>query len=105
MNSFSGVLGNYVYNSLLTGRPYFFQLLDDAHVVIQFSKEKLGRAPAAIAAEGDNYALANYVSRVVPNLKFVSNPNGKLPTWADLVETKQELWPIQYLVPGGAYIH
>ena len=104
-NSISGVLANYVYNSLLTGRPYFLQLLDDAQVVTQFSKEKLERAPAAIAAEGDNYALANSIATVVPNLKFVSNPYGKLPTWADLVEAKQELWPIQYLVPGGAYAH
>jgi hypothetical protein len=25
--------------------------------------------------------------------------------WSELVEQKQELWPIQYLMPGGAYIH
>ena len=27
------------------------------------------------------------------------------PAWRDLVEQKQELWPIQLLVPNGAYIH
>jgi hypothetical protein len=25
--------------------------------------------------------------------------------WSELVEQRQEIWPIQYLVPGGAYIH
>jgi hypothetical protein len=24
--------------------------------------------------------------------------------WQNLVETKQEAWPIEFLVPGGAYI-
>ncbi len=31
MNPLSGVLANYVYNSLLSGRPYFYQMIDDAH--------------------------------------------------------------------------
>jgi hypothetical protein len=25
--------------------------------------------------------------------------------WSDIVNQKTELWPIQYLLPGGAYIH
>jgi len=25
--------------------------------------------------------------------------------WSDLVEEKRELWSIQDLLPGGAYIH
>src|SRR5262249_30158529 len=29
-NSISGVLANHVYNSLLTGRPYFFEMIEDA---------------------------------------------------------------------------
>jgi len=104
-NSISGVLANYVYNSLLSGRPYFFQLIDDAQVMVQFSQKKLGRAPAAITGEGDNDTLASSVAEVLPGIKLAPNPNGKLVTWKELVETKQELWPIQYLLPGGAYIH
>jgi len=25
--------------------------------------------------------------------------------WSEIVEQKKESWPIQYLLPGGAYIH
>jgi len=104
-NSISGVLANYVYNSLLIGQPYFFQMMDDSQVVFQFSKEKLGQAPAAILGEGDNYTLASSIAEVNSGIKLVPNPNGKLLKWLELVETKRELWPIQYLVPGGAYAH
>ena len=104
-NSISGVLANYVYNSLLSGQPYFFQMFDDSKVVFQFAKDKLKREPAAVAGEGDNYTLANSIAEAMPGIKLFSNPKGKLLKWAEVVEAKQELWPIQYLVPGGAYIH
>jgi len=25
--------------------------------------------------------------------------------WSELVEQKRETWPIQYLLPSGAYVH
>ena len=104
-NSISGVLANYVYNSLLVGRPYFFQMIDDSQIAAQFSKLKLGRTPAAIAAEGDNYTLAGSIAEICPEIKLVPNPSAKAMKWSEIVEDKQELWPIQYLLPNGAYVH
>jgi len=35
----------------------------------------------------------------------VSEPNRKVLKWSEIVEQKRESWPIQYLLPSGAYIH
>ena len=34
----SGVLADYVYNSLLTGRPYLLQLIEDAEIAARFAR-------------------------------------------------------------------
>jgi len=104
-NVISGVLANYVYNSLLIGRPYFFQLIDDSQIAAQFSKVKLGRMPTAITGKGDSYTLAGSIAEIFPEIKLVPNPSAKVLKWSELVEGVQELWPIQYLFPGGAYVH
>lgn len=104
-NSISGVLANHVYNSLLTGRPHFFEMIEDAEIARQFAKGKLGRKVTAVTGRGANYTVASAVSQVLPDIKLLAGANGKVLRWSDLVEQKQEVWPIQLLVPGGAYIH
>ena len=104
-NAISGVLANHVYNSLLTGRPYFFEMLEDAAIARQFAKEKLARNVTAVTGVGANYTLARAVSEVLPGIKLLTTADAKAVRWSDLVEQKQEVWPIQFLVPGGAYIH
>jgi pimeloyl-ACP methyl ester carboxylesterase len=105
VNAISGVLANHVYNSLLTGRPYFYQMIEDAEIARQFAKEKLQLKVAAVTAVGGNYTLASALSEVLPDVKLLTNADAKVLRWSDLVEQKQEQWPIQFLVPGGAYIH
>jgi pimeloyl-ACP methyl ester carboxylesterase len=101
----SGVLANYVYNSLLTGRPYFYQMVEDVEIARRFAKEKLQVNMTAVTASGANYTLASAVSELLPGVKLLTNPDAKVLRWSDLVEQKQEQWPIQFLVPSGAYIH
>ena len=105
VNAISGVLANHVYNSLLTGRPYFYQMIEDADIARQFAKEKLQLNVTAVTALGGNYTLASAVSEVLPGVKLLTSADAKVLRWSDLVEQKQEQWPIQLLVPGGAYIH
>jgi hypothetical protein len=104
MNPLSGVLANYVYNSLLSGRPYFYQMIDDAQIASRFAEEKLGVKVTSIAAPGEAFTLAAAIAEVVPALKLVREPDSAVLQWQDLVEKKQDTWPIQFLVPGGAYI-
>jgi hypothetical protein len=100
----SGVLADYVYNSLLTGRPYALQRIEDVEIAARFAREHLGAAELSIAGEGDAATLAHDAAAVLPGLRVAGGENVRPLSWAALVEQQQELWPIQYLLPGGAYI-
>ena len=104
MNPLSGVLANYVYNSLLSGRPYFYQMIDDAEIAKRFAEAKLGVKVVAVAAPGEAYTVAAAIAEVMPDLRLLSEPDSVLVKWRELVEKKQESWPIPFLVQGGAYI-
>jgi hypothetical protein len=103
--SISGVLANYVYNSFLTGRPYFLQMMEDAEIAKRFAAEKLHVNVVAATATGDAYTLAGAIAETLPGMSLLPEPNGKVLKWSEIVEQKRESWPIQYLLPGGAYIH
>lgn len=105
MNPISGVLANYIYNSILVGRPYFFQMIEDSEIVSRFAREKLDARITGVTASADAYTLANAIAEVFPEVRLLPEPNSTILKWSEIVEAKQESWPIQYLVPGGAYIH
>jgi pimeloyl-ACP methyl ester carboxylesterase len=104
MNPLSGVLANYVYNSLLSGRPYFYQMIDDARVAKRFAEKKLGIRVTGVSAPGEAFTLAAAIAEVSPDLKLSRESDSVLLQWQELVDKKQESWPIQFLVPGGSYI-
>ena len=102
----SGVLADYIYNALLTGRPYFLQMIEDVEVAEKLMKVKAGSASEiAITGLGNGYSLAAAVSETLPNIKMISQPESEIVKWSELVEREREMWPIQDLLPGGAYIH
>jgi hypothetical protein len=100
----SGVLANYVYNTLLTGRPYFLQMIEDAEIVTRFAREKLKAGDLVIHGSGDAHMLAAAVVEVLHGTKLLPGFEGKSIRWSEIVEQELELWPIHYLLPGGAYI-
>jgi len=102
----SGVLADYVYNSILTGRPYFLQTIEDVEIAMRFVREKNATSgEIAVTGEGTGFTLATAVSETLPDTKLASQPDEKMLRWSELVDQKRELWPIQDLIPGGAYIH
>ena len=105
VNSVSGVLANYVYNSLLVGRPYFLQMIEDAEIASRFGSEKLHANVVAVTASGEAYTLASAVAEALPGIKLLLESNRNVLKWSEIVEQKRESWPIQYLLPSGAYIH
>ena len=100
----SGVLADYVYNSVLTGRPYLLQMIEDVEIAMRFADQKMNHTFAVIGT-GDAYTFSSAVAETLPNIKLLTEPDAHVMKWSDLVEQKQELWPIQYLLPGGAYIY
>ena len=71
MDPLSGVLANHVYNSLLSGRPYFLQMIDDAKIAIQFAERKLQTHITGVVGFGMANTLANAISEVDPKLKLL----------------------------------
>jgi hypothetical protein len=104
MNPLSGVLANYVYNSLLSGYPYFYQMIDDARIAKRFAEEKLGIRVTGVSAPGEAFTVAAAIAEVSPDLKVSRESDSVLLQWRELVDKKRESWPIQFLVPGGSYI-
>jgi len=106
VNPLSGVLSDYVYNSILTGRPYFLQMIEDVEIATRFAR---ARVPSAVRFEimgkSNGYTLASAVSGTLPAVNLISEPGAKALSWSELVEQGRELWPIEDLLPGGAYIH
>lgn len=101
-----GVLADYVYNSLLTGRPYFLQMIEDMEIATRFFRTKFNtKSNMLVSGSGSAYTLASAVSETLPNFRLLPDPNVEAVRWSDIVNQKTELWPIQYLLPGGAYIH
>ncbi|MEJ0033442.1 MAG: hypothetical protein WDO15_25290 [Bacteroidota bacterium] len=101
-NSLASVMANYVYNSLLLGRPYFLEMIEDVEIVTTFARNDLGLKEIVIAGGEDTHLLLEQIAKVIPNIK-VENSSGGL-TWSQIINEKRETWPIQYLMPGGAYI-
>ena len=104
VNPLSGVLADYVYNSLLTGRPYFFQMMEDAEIAVRFSGTTLHAGPFSVASDEQGSMLAKAIAGTLPTVKHIPHSSAQITKWSDFVTEKRELWPIQYLVPGGAYI-
>jgi dienelactone hydrolase len=98
----SGVLANHVYNSLLTGRPYLLEAVEDVEVAARVAREALGAKRLAIAGRGDAGLLAVVASEALPGLELANEPGTVVFSWRDTVEQGRETWPIQYLFPDGA---
>jgi len=104
VNPLSSVLADYVYNSLLTGRPYFLQMIEDAEIASRFSRETLHASTISIASDAQGSSLADAIAQTLPGVKLSSDPTTDSIKWSDLVIQRREQWPIEYLLPGGAYI-
>jgi hypothetical protein len=105
VNPLSSVLADYVYNSLLTGKPYFLQMIEDAEIAIRFSRLKLHAGDFSVASDEEGFTLANAIAGTLPAVRLIPQPGAQIVKWSDLVIQRREQWPIQYLLPGGAYIH
>jgi cephalosporin-C deacetylase-like acetyl esterase len=103
-NPLSGVFANYAYNAILTGRPYFLQMIEDTEIVSRFAQFQLKAKEIEITATTDTKMLACEIVETLPNIQPKSKEDINGPSWSEIVKEKRELWPIQYLLPGGAFI-
>ncbi len=101
----NSVLANHVYNSLLIGRPYFFELIDDVAIVSRFARDVLHVRDLTLFGEGDAAFLAASAAACLPDLTLSPGQPGATGfSWSQVLENRTETWPIQYLLPGGGYV-
>ena len=100
----SGVLANYIYNSLLTGRPYFLQMIEDIEIAGKFTREVLGAKSLAVSGAGRAATLASSAAAVLEGFTYEASADAQPLRWSDLVRNMEEEWPVHYLLPYGAYI-
>jgi hypothetical protein len=98
------VLADYVYNSLLIGRPFVLQMIEDIEIASRFTESHLKTGRIFVAGEEEASALAAAASGIVPGVASQASDPPKFP-WSEIVEKKEETWPIQYLLPSGAKIY
>jgi hypothetical protein len=80
-------------------------MIEDAEVAMRFSRLKLGAGDFSVASDEEGFTLASAIAEALPAVKQIPCPCPPIMKWSDLVIQKREQWPIQYLLPGGAYIH
>jgi cephalosporin-C deacetylase-like acetyl esterase len=100
----SGVLENYIYNSMLTGRAYFLQMLEDTEIVQRFVEIRLKPAESWVCVPGDSALLARAIVATFPEIKLHADSVPGTFVWSRAILEKMEKWPIQFLLPGGAFI-
>jgi Acetyl xylan esterase (AXE1) len=109
VNPLSSVLGGYVYNSLLTGRPYFLQMMDDLKIVELFLRssnelEHRSPQPLMIAATNEAAGFAARFKEIEPETTILAEPSASVIDWSTIVSSGQEQWPIAFLMPSGALL-
>ncbi len=101
------VMADYVYNSLLTGRPYFLQMMDDLRIVELFIRSLNSqslREPLTLDATGEAYSVAVRFQEIDPEVSILKQESTQVLNWSGLVAQGQEQWPIAFLMPSGAFI-
>src|SRR5260221_13326991 len=91
VNPLSGVLSDYVYNSLLTGRPYFLQMIEDAEIATRFFQGHVDpHAEFVVTGTHDAYSSASAISEALPNISLLPQPDGQIIKWSEIVDRKTE---------------
>jgi pimeloyl-ACP methyl ester carboxylesterase len=102
----SSVLADYGYNSLLVGRPYLLQMIEDAEISLRFLRAIApGSARVFVAGSGSGAPVASLIAETLPDVKVLPDTANEPFRWSQILEQKTETWPIQFLLPGGGYIH
>lgn len=102
-DSLNSVMANYVYNTLLTGRPYVLQMIEDIEIATRFVREQIAlRDLTLVPATPEAGTVAWAATECLPDLKM--QPEGPVFKWSEAVDQQRELWPVQLLLPGGAYV-
>jgi hypothetical protein len=79
-------------------------MMEDFEIALRFSQTELRMTVLSVASDPESSTLTSAIGTTFPSVKPIPQPGAELLKWSDLVRDRRELWPVQYLLPGGAYI-
>ena len=86
VNPLSSVLADYVYNSLLTGRPFFLQMIEDVEIATRFAQLKFGADHFSLVADPDCELLASTTAGTLEGITRAPSSNTPPMKWSDIVK-------------------
>jgi hypothetical protein len=79
-------------------------MAEDIEIVTRFIRLQLNVKEIKITATREATMLAREVVEIFPDIKPKRKEDIEGITWSEIINQKRELWPIQYLLPGGGFI-
>jgi hypothetical protein len=81
-------------------------MIEDVEIATRFFRAQFNlQSEFVVSGANDAYTWASAISETLPNIELLSQSNVPIIKWSEVVNQERELWPIQYLLPGGAYLH
>ena len=79
-------------------------MIEDVEIAARFARARLGAREVAIDAPGDARLLARAVAAALPDVALVEARQSRdgVRLEGSASRALREIWPIHYLVPGGA---
>jgi hypothetical protein len=99
------VLANHVYNALLNGRPYLFEMVEDVEIAALFARGHLGAKTLVVSGRGEAAVVGAVAAEVLDGIDAIPapvEPPASLAWWARTLQDGRETWPIHLLLPGAA---
>jgi hypothetical protein len=93
VNPLGSVLADYVYNSLLIGRPYFLEMMDDIEIAELFVRNLDSNHPRqklTLDGIGEAYTLATRFQEIDPKVAVLVPDSKSTLNWSTLVAQGQE---------------
>jgi uncharacterized lipoprotein NlpE involved in copper resistance len=80
-------------------------MIEDTEIATRFARLKFGADKFVLQNNPENEIFAHAVAATLDGIDRSGEPITKMMTWSDIVMQRTEEWPIQFLLPGGAYVH
>jgi hypothetical protein len=79
-------------------------MMEDAEIAARFSQSQLKADRISITNDANAATLTTSLAQTLPGVTALPQSDAQKVVWSEIVEQKREIWPIQYLMPGGAEI-
>ncbi|HZQ18051.1 MAG TPA: hypothetical protein VFA90_04960 [Terriglobales bacterium] len=79
-------------------------MTEDVEIAARFPQLQLdSHATFSIRGDGNASTLASAVSEILYKVKLLPAPDSSPLKWSEIVNQREELWPIEYFLPRNVH--